>query len=342
MNDLVAVADYAARIAACWRQSLEGILEAGRLLNMAKAQLRHGRWTNLVERELPFGTRTARMLMAIASNPQLTDRNRGSLLPPHWRTLYELTKIEDAQFEAWIHDGTIHADMERGAISANIKQGRRAARERGLGERQIADPDGKFGVIIADDEWDHVVYSRETGMDRHAANHYETADDAHTALELHERTKDRFECAAPDCLLGMWATVQHLDIAIDLMRLRGFRYVSHYVWAKDKVGLGYWNRNKHDILLLGIKGDIPCPAPGTQWESLIPAPRGVHSAKPERFLEMIEQYFPTLPKIELNRRGLPRKGWAAWGNETELPSQRPKSGAAGLIGNIEMAYEAIP
>jgi N6-adenosine-specific RNA methylase IME4 len=39
------------------------------------------------------------------------------------------------------------------------------------------------------------------------------------------------------------------------------------------------------------------------------------SAKPECFLEMIEQYFPNLPKIELNRRGPARPGWDAWGNE---------------------------
>ncbi|WP_256375199.1 MULTISPECIES: hypothetical protein [unclassified Bradyrhizobium] len=32
---------------------------------------------------------------------------------------------------------------------------------------------------------------------------------------------------------------------------------------------------------------------------------------------MIESYFPTLPKIELNRRGPERAGWDAWGNEAE-------------------------
>jgi len=42
-----------------------------------------------------------------------------------------------------------------------------------------------------------------------------------------------------------------------------------------------------------------------------------HSAKPEKFLEMIEEYFPSLPKIELFRRGPPRSGWDAWGNEVE-------------------------
>ena len=33
--------------------------------------------------------------------------------------------------------------------------------------------------------------------------------------------------------------------------------------------------------------------------------------------EMIEQYFPNVPKIELNCRGKPRPGWDAWGNEVE-------------------------
>lgn len=220
-------------------------------------------------------------------------------------------------------------------ITTAAKQQRRANRERVLGECQVSLPDKKYGVIVCDDEWDHAVWSRESGMDRHAANHYETASDAHTASEMHERTKDRFECAARDCFLGMWSTVQHLAIAVDLLRMRGFRYVSHYVWGKDKIGLGFWNRNKHEIMLCGVKGDIPCPAPGTQWTSLIIAPRGKHSAKPEIFLEMIEQYFPTLPKIEFNRRGPARPGWDAWGNEAE-----PAHDADGLIENeIKVAAE---
>jgi N6-adenosine-specific RNA methylase IME4 len=59
------------------------------------------------------------------------------------------------------------------------------------------------------------------------------------------------------------------------------------------------------------------PAMGHQWPSAITAPRGRHSAKPDIFLEMIEAYYPTVPKIELNRRGPPRLGWDAWGNEVE-------------------------
>ena len=103
--------------------------------------------------------------------------------------------------------------------------------------------------------------------------------------------------------------------ALELMAHRGFKYVSHYIWNKNKPGTGYWNRNKHELLLIGTRGRIPAPAMGTQWNSVIDAPVGRHSAKPEIFLEMIEGYYPNLPKIELNRRGPARAGWDAWGNE---------------------------
>lgn len=212
----------------------------------------------------------------------------------------------------------IVAEAEAGranVVRTVIKQESRANRERDLGQKQIAAPEGKFGVIVEDFEWDYEVRKRETGMDRHAANHYETASDAHTPEEIIERTKERFECAADDVVLWMWATVPHLAIAIEVMRLRGFKYVSHYIWRKDRIITGWWSRVKHEIVLIGVKGKPPCPAPGTQWQSVLDGDLGEHSAKPECFLEMIEQYFPTLPKIELNRRGAARPGWAAWGNE---------------------------
>jgi N6-adenosine-specific RNA methylase IME4 len=95
----------------------------------------------------------------------------------------------------------------------------------------------------------------------------------------------------------------------------GFDYRSHQIWNKDRIGTGYWFRNKHELLLVGVRGDIPAPAPGENDTSVIDARRGEHSAKPEVFLEMIERLYPNLPKIELNRRGPARAGWDAWGNE---------------------------
>lgn len=199
---------------------------------------------------------------------------------------------------------------EKVSAKARTKKNARNAREKVLGELQA--PTGRFGCMVEDYEWDHVVWSRDTGMDRHAGNHYPVSDDAHTAEEIVKKTADRFAIADDNCVLFMWSTVQHLAIAMDVLRQRGFEYVSHYIWGKDKIGLGYWNRNKHEILLIGVKGHIDCPAPGDQWDSLLMSPRLEHSQKPDIFLEMIEGYFPTLPKMELNARRR-RKGWKAWG-----------------------------
>jgi hypothetical protein len=42
-----------------------------------------------------FDPRTARMLMTVAKHPIISNRNHGSVLPPSWRTLYELTKLSN-------------------------------------------------------------------------------------------------------------------------------------------------------------------------------------------------------------------------------------------------------
>ncbi|MGY2987668.1 MT-A70 family methyltransferase [Bradyrhizobium sp. USDA 4508] len=189
------------------------------------------------------------------------------------------------------------------------KAERRAQRERDLATKTRALPKRKYNVIVADPEWRWEPWSRETGMDRAADNHYPTSC---TEVIM---ARDVPSIAAKDCVLFLWATVPMLPHALLVMAVWGFDYVSHYAWGKDKIGLGYWSRNKHELLLIGTRGNVPCPAPGTQWDSLIPAPRGRHSEKPDCFLEMIESYFPNVPKIELNRRGPPRPGWDAWGNE---------------------------
>jgi N6-adenosine-specific RNA methylase IME4 len=105
-----------------------------------------------------------------------------------------------------------------------------------------------------------------------------------------------------------------LPDALRVMAAWGFEFKSSAVWVKDRVGTGYWFRNAHELLLLGTRGDIPCPAMGDQWESVIDSPVGAHSEKPEEAYELIEAYFPNLPKIELNARQR-RVGWDCWGLE---------------------------
>lgn len=201
---------------------------------------------------------------------------------------------------------------EARAETQNTKKTARAVREEILGERIKRLPEARFGVIYADPPWRFEPRSRETGMDRAADNHYPTQplDDI--------KALDVASIAAPDCALFLWATAPMLPQALEVMAAWGFAHRSHCIWYKlrpgDQRGTGYWFHNEHEILLLGIRGDVPCPAPGTQWPSVIEAEVGAHSAKPDIFAELIEAYFPTLPKIELFARS-PRANWERWGLE---------------------------
>ena len=194
-------------------------------------------------------------------------------------------------------------------MSSSSRAAARSANPNGL--KQLGWPTKIHGVIYADPPWRFEPYSRETGLDRAADNHYSTLTlDEIKALEVPS-------VAASDCVLFLWATQPMLTQALAVMAAWGFTHVSQAIWDKDADGHGYWFINHHEILLVGTKGKIPAPAPGTQWKSIIKAPAGKHSAKPEIFYRLIEEYFPNLTKIELFARGKPRPGWEVWGNEAE-------------------------
>lgn len=168
-------------------------------------------------------------------------------------------------------------------------------------------PKKRYGVILADPPWAFSTYS-ENGLDRSADNHYPTLD-TDTLCGV-----GPYVPAADDCILFLWATSPMLPDALRVMEAWGFTYKSHFIWNKDKIGTGYWNRNKHELLLVGTRGNIPAPAMGEQAHSVIDAPVRLHSEKPMAFHLLIENYFPNLPKIELNARRA-RRGWEAWGLE---------------------------
>ncbi len=235
--------------------------------------------------------------------------------------------IPDAEFEAILDEQReLFADADvkvtMSLVAAGDKAQRRAEREAALAAKVIALPDKKYGLILDDPEWRFEVRSRETGLDRAADNHYPTSPLAEILA------RDIESIAAEDCAWFRWVTAPHLANGVRSIEVGGFVYKTCWIWAKDRIGTGYWNRNRHEILLLAVRGKVPCPAPGQQWDSLLHAPVTHHSEKPERFLEMLEAYFPTLPKIELNRRGAPRPGWDAWGNEADLDGASGAEAAA--------------
>ena len=59
----------------------------------------------MVDADLPFGDRTAQMLMRVANDSRLSNPKHVSLLPNSWMTLYEITKLDDATFDGALAAG---------------------------------------------------------------------------------------------------------------------------------------------------------------------------------------------------------------------------------------------
>ena len=193
----------------------------------------------------------------------------------------------------------------------HAKQQRRAEREQALAAATLraAQTLGTklYGVIYLDPASRFEVWSRASGLDRAADNHYPT--------EIWEDIAARPPPAAKDCVLLCWSTRAQLATTIRMVEDRwGFAYKTCFVWGKDGRGTGYIAIDNCKVLLVFSRGSPVWPAPGTQDLALIMAPRGAHSAKPEVFAEMIERLWPNTPKLEMFARKK-RDGWESWGNE---------------------------
>lgn len=137
------VGHYVGRIRSAWQRQVDSIVETGRLLSEAKRELPGG-FLAMIEEQLPFGARTAQMLMKIADNPVLTDAQYVSHLPPSWGTLYELTQLPQDLLREWILDGTIHPQLERREVAML----NRPAHEIELAAAPAGTTDGKPRVYV--------------------------------------------------------------------------------------------------------------------------------------------------------------------------------------------------
>jgi N6-adenosine-specific RNA methylase IME4 len=120
--------------------------------------------------------------------------------------------------------------------------------------------------------------------------------------------------AAEASVLFLWATSPKLAEAIQLIDAWGFSYRSCAVWVKPSIGLGYYFRQRHEMLLVARRGDYPVPVQSARPDSVIEAARGGHSQKPEIVYEFIERMYPCANRIELFARQA-REGWDRWGLE---------------------------
>lgn len=164
-----------------------------------------------------------------------------------------------------------------------------------------------FDVIISDPPW-RFTNNSVAKPGRNAMRHYPCMTDAELcALPIP---------AAKDAILLLWTTAPMLVRSLKVMDAWGFKYVSQLVWAKGRIGTGFWARNRHEILLICKRGKFPCPKPALFPDSIIPGVQREHSRKPTWLHEVIEDRLPDARKLEMFARS-ERTGWTCWGNETD-------------------------
>jgi len=88
------------------------------------------------------------------------------------------------------------------------------------------------------------------------------------------------------------------------------------IWDKEIIGMGYWFRGQHELLLVGVKGNMSPPEQALRISSVWREKRTKHSKKPQGIRDMISKWYPLQKKVELFARQK-TEGWDVWGNEVE-------------------------
>jgi len=119
--------------------------------------------------------------------------------------------------------------------------------------------------------------------------------------------------SADNAHLYLWSPNGMIDPALKVMKAWGFRQITIITWVKTRSIFGYYFKGQTEQLLFGVKGKL---SPLSRKETtLLNAPNGRHSQKPESMYKKIEAV-SSPPRLELFARQK-RDGWNVWGNEVE-------------------------
>jgi N6-adenosine-specific RNA methylase IME4 len=124
---------------------------------------------------------------------------------------------------------------------------------------------------------------------------------------------------APDCVLWLWTTNAHMRESFAVLDAWGFESKTILTWAKPSFGVGHWLRGQTEHVHLAVGGNPTILS--THHATLLTAPVGAHSEKPEAFYQLVCQICPG-SKVELFAR---RRRSGSWRTATRSRGSRDRS-----------------
>jgi N6-adenosine-specific RNA methylase IME4 len=182
-----------------------------------------------------------------------------------------------------------------------------------------------YTVILADPPWKYNIETLTSSPNFKYNNHYEPMD----YVEIGELSIPTYK----DAILFLWAPWPVLEEALYIIEKWGFKYMTNFVWLKDRDdGLlsNYTSDHRTELLFIARKGDVPVPMEHTRPPSVIglkkvgvdgnnkrlsiaSAPIPEDGGRPEVVYETIERMYPNRRYVELfPRRENKRKDWDTW------------------------------
>ncbi len=172
----------------------------------------------------------------------------------------------------------------------------------------------RYATIVADPPWE---ITARMGAGGRRARSTEVPYSFMTLDEIKALPVDTLAADAAHLYLWVTRRLFREGEAVAVARAWGFEPCGEIIWGLRNPGMGGFNGNGHEPVLLASRGGLPwpkdeLPAGVSFWRQTY-ATGKVHSAKPEGFLDLVERVSPA-PRLEMFSRRA-RFGWQTWGDE---------------------------
>jgi N6-adenosine-specific RNA methylase IME4 len=305
LPEIKKIRDKASAVAHYHRAQKSGQLSATKATIIAReAEARGGELLAAMDLQREHGT--GRPKKGQSKETDLSPLARMGLGPAESKRMHAAASVPAAERKKIYEEAEkANAPLSANALPKIARQKKKEALATELSSKPLPQIDGRFNVIVIDPPWRYG--KRAEDITHRGRNPYPDMDlAAIEALPVGAR-------AEKNCVLWLWTTNAFMREAYTCLDAWGFEPKTILTWAKDRMGTGDWLRGKTEHCLMAVRGK-PIVTLKNQT-TLLEAPLREHSRKPDEFFALVESLCPGT-KLEFFAREQ-RKGWQAWGAETE-------------------------